>query len=211
MNSKKNNVAPTSDDLQFIPLNLKEPFKSEDSSWAPCINIDVEADNVTNNFFIGLPDLKGNQGFTSLPAINPMPVLPYPIDTPKTPEPSKDTNNNISSIDELYPSELIKNELYSYNEDRDENSNIKNNYNRFSNNLIHLDILRDFDLSPDYDNSNTSRDYSNNEEVDKIFKNIEANHSGLISTLKTYRLPYPISTLLIKKIIKSTLDYSKKD
>ena len=37
MNSKKNTMVDRADDLTFIPLNIKEPFKSKDSSWVPCI------------------------------------------------------------------------------------------------------------------------------------------------------------------------------
>lgn len=215
MNSKTNNVAPSSDDLQFIPLNIKEPFKSEDSSWAPYINIDVETENMTNNFFIGLPNLKTKQGFTTLPSINANPILPYPSDNSNTSSDDISENiqpnmKNIIEENEFYPSESLNNELYSYNDDT-KNETIDMSMNRFSSNLPHLDILRDFDLSMDYDIPTNTRACCQNDEVDKIFKSIEENNSGLLNTLKSYRIPYPISTLIIKKIIKLTLSYSKKE
>ena len=44
-------------------------------------------------------------------------------------------------------------------------------------------------------------------EVDKIFKKIEDNNSVVLATMKAYRIPYPIAKLLIKNIIKLTLEY----
>lgn len=205
MNYKKNTLVDMDDDLKFIPLNLKEPFKSKDSSWAPCINKDVETTNMTTNFFIGLPDLQTTQSFTPLPNINANPTLPY-TSTILTPSLYGSTNNNIVDKYEPYPSEVSENELYSYNED----TNINTSIDRFTNNITHLDILRDFDLSIDSDITNDTRCCSC-DDIDKIFKDIEENNGGLLCTLKSYKIPYPIATLIIKKIIKLTLDYSMKE
>ncbi|MGL5352302.1 MAG: hypothetical protein ACRDA5_03135, partial [Clostridium sp.] len=166
MNSNKNNTANMDEDLKFVPLNIQEPFKSKDSSWVPFINIDVDTDNMTNNFFIGLSNLQPNQGFTQLPNMNTSPILPYPptigapginnlnnaenINNVKTPTTGEKTIKNILSENELYPSEILSDELYSYNDD-------SSNSNRDITNLTHLDILRDFDLYTDFDNVNNSR------------------------------------------------------
>ncbi len=112
MNSKKNTMVDRADDLTFIPLNIKEPFKSKDSSWVPCI--DVDANNMTNNFFIGLPDLQTTQDFNPLPNINTNPVPFYPGTIPPpsiynsndTTTNNNSTPTNIADKDELYPSEL---------------------------------------------------------------------------------------------------------
>lgn len=260
MNSKKNMVN-VDEDLKFIPLNLKEPFKSKDSSWVPCINMDIPTNNMTNNFFMGLPDLQNTQGLTALPNMNTDQMPPY-SSTFSTPSPfalnnanmnlnnnsnmqpnnmqsnsnnnlnpnnafnpNNNTNpnnnlnlnntpnqnnnfnpNNIIDENELYPSEGPQDELYSYNTDNNNN----NNMNRSIDNLIHLDILRDFDLSLDSDITTDNRDDSNIT-IDKVFNDIEDNNNGLLSTLKSYRMPYPIATLVIKKIIKATLDHSNKE
>ena len=220
MNSKKNTLFDRSDDLTFIPLNIKEPFKSKDSSWVPCM--DVDANNMTNNFFIGLPDLQTTQDFNPLPNMNTnqVPLYPATIPTPSiyssnntnntatpTPTPTP-TPTNITDKDELYPSELPalpqlpESELYNYTEDT--------NIDRFTNTLTHLDILRDFDLSIDSDITNDTRCCSS-DDIDKIFKDMEKNNNGVLSTLKSYKIPYPIATLIIKKIIKLTLDYSREE
>ena len=35
-----------------------------------------------------------------------------------------------------------------------------------------------------------------------IFSKIENDHSGILATMKAYRIPYPIAKILIKKIKK---------
>ena len=44
----------------------------------------------------------------------------------------------------------------------------------------------------------------------KIFDIIENDHSGILATMKAYRIPYPIAKILIKKIIKISLDNCNK-
>ncbi len=70
--------------------------------------------------------------------------------------------------------ELPENELYNYTEDT--------SIDRFTNTLIHLDILRDFDLSIDSDITNDTRCCSC-DDIDKVFKDIEKNNNGVLSTL----------------------------
>ena len=205
MNSTKNSTTDINDDLKFIPLNLKEPFKSKDSSWIPFINIDVETDHMTNNFFLGLPNLQETNTFTTLPNINAMPELPYPLVTPTQSIYDLDNEKNIIDEDELYPSETLEDELYSYNEDV---SNPNNTDTR--NNLLHLDVLRDFNLSLDEDIKDDIRGCCNNS-VNEIFKHIEEDDAGLLDTLKSYGIPYPIAALIIKKIIKVTVNFSNKE
>lgn len=213
MNYKKNSMVDTDEDLKFIPLNLNEPFKSKDSSWAPFINIDVETENMTNNFFISLPDLQTNNGLTPLPSVNANPILPYPTTNPSMNGLNNnydnmdlnnnlnippDNTNNISDENELYPSETSKDELYSYN-----TNSSGNNSNRDT--LTHLDILRDFDLSLDSDIIDTTSGYRS-DDIDRIFNNIEENNGDLLCALKAYNVPYPIASLILKKTIKSAIN-----
>ena len=44
-------------------------------------------------------------------------------------------------------------------------------------------------------------------EIDEIFESIKTNNSHIFSTLKAYRIPLPIASLIIKKIIKITLEH----
>ena len=46
--------------------------------------------------------------------------------------------------------------------------------------------------------------------MNKIFDIIESDHSGILATMKAYRIPYPIAKILIKKIIKISLDNCNK-
>lgn len=203
MNSKKNSTVDSNDDLNFIPLDLSEPFKSKDSSWVPFINIDAETETMTNNFFIGLPNLQTNNGFTPLPSINTTPILPYPSTVPiiSTSGPNSSLNippkntNNIIDENELYPSETLEDELYSYNTNTPRD-------NSFENELLHLDILREFDLSIGSDIINSTRGIN---DIDRIFNNIKENDGGLLGALKAYNIPYPIASSIIKKTIKSAI------
>lgn len=214
MNSKKNDNYNLDEDLKFMPLNLKEPFKSKDSSWAPCINLDIPTNYMTNNFFLPLPEFQLSQGLNSQSNLNDMSQLNTNYSNFSNPS-TYQSNNNIENISsnlnnnntnykgELYPSETLEDELYSYN------TNDINNSNRDINTLIHLDILRDFDLSLDLDiKSNTRSD--SGEAIDEIFEAIKSNNNDLIETLNSYKIPYPISSLLIKKIITLSLNHCKE-
>ena len=69
-----------------------------------------------------------------------------------------------------------------------------------------LDILRNFS----FDDIQLSDNFRNNNKenyIDEIFKKIEDNNSVVLATMKAYRIPYPIAKLLIKNIIKLTLEY----
>ena len=43
--------------------------------------------------------------------------------------------------------------------------------------------------------------------IDDIFECIKTDNSAILSTLKAYRMPLPIASLIIKKIIKITLEH----
>ena len=38
--------------------------------------------------------------------------------------------------------------------------------------------------------------------INNIFSKIENDHSGILATMKAYRIPYPIAKILIKKLLK---------
>ena len=98
-----------------------------------------------------------------------------------------------------YPSEVNSEDLYSYNKPR-----LNDNYDT---NLINpLDILRNFSFE-DIQLSDGCRGDSKEDDVEEIFKKIEENNSVVLATMKAYRIPYPIAKLLIKNIIKLTLEY----
>ena len=111
---------------------------------------------------------------------------------------SEETSNN-KSLELEYPDELNNDLLHSYNE-----PTIKPRY--LNNSVNAVDVLRNFDLSLDYSINESRKNSCTEEEVNNIFSKIENDHSGILATMKAYRIPYPIAKILIKKIIKISLE-----
>ena len=114
---------------------------------------------------------------------------------------TNNTNNTTTGLE--YPSELDDSFLYSYNEPK-----VNERYIDDSINI--LDILRNFDMSLDFSSSESRKNNCTEDEVNKIFALIEKDNPGILATMKAYRVPYPITKLLIKKIIKISLDNYKR-
>jgi len=197
MNSKKANI--DNDDLKFIPLNIDSSLSPNGSKFPILYNLDGLS-------LSGIVD-----------SITPVmaPLMPYPKNTPnlnndnslynnnsKNTTPSEETSNN-KSLELEYPDELNNNLLHSYNE-----PTIKPRYLNDSVNAV--DVLRNFDLSLDYSINESRKNSCTEEEVNNIFSKIENDHSGILATMKAYRIPYPIAKILIKKIIKISLDNCNK-
>lgn len=73
---------------------------------------------------------------------------------------------------------------------------------------IHMRLLRNFNFEGFLDSDYRGESGSQIEEIDRIF-NIVKSDNSIIQTLKAYNVPKPISDLIIKKIIKITLENSK--
>lgn len=112
-------------------------------------------------------------------------------------------SNNYNNTNLEYPSEQDDNFLHSYNE-----SKVNERYLDDSVNI--LDILRNFDISVDFSSSESRKNNCTEDEVNELFALIEKDNPGILATMKTYRIPYPISKLLIKKIIQLSLDNCKR-
>lgn len=232
MSSKKNNTEKynnekynNDDDLTFIPLNI-------DSSLAPNstkfpLQFDIEGISLTKTLgtiSLGFPNLNINptpMPLTTNPMIELAPLTPYPknIPTIDSNESLNTKNNNINTNNKNnntntnntnntttgleYPSELDDSFLYSYNEPK-----VNERYIDDSINI--LDILRNFDMSLDFSSSESRKNNCTEDEVNKIFALIEKDNPGILATMKAYRIPYPITKLLIKKIIKISLDNYKR-
>ncbi|TGY43265.1 hypothetical protein E5347_00185 [Clostridium sartagoforme] len=55
MYSENSNGQQEDNDLKFVPLNIREPFKNKDSSWYPEIDTSAPTlSNISNNFIMGL-------------------------------------------------------------------------------------------------------------------------------------------------------------
>ena len=182
---------------------------------------------------LGFPNLNINptpMPLTTNPMIELAPLTPYPKNIPtidsneslNTKNNNINTNNKNNSINTNntnnnintnntnntttgleYPSEIDDSFLYSYNEPK-----VNERYIDDSINI--LDILRNFDMSLDFSSSESRKNNCTEDEVNKIFALIEKDNPGILATMKAYRVPYPITKLLIKKIIKISLDNYKR-
>jgi len=145
---------------------------------------------------------------TMAPGTGTTPLTPYPPSVP-----SLEFDDLMGLMDTAQPHGTA--EYYAHGESDDLYSYTDPEYHlayytsNNSNDINAVDILRHFDYSLDYNNYNT-RDSISSKDVDKIFDDIEKNHPGILSTMKAYRIPYPIAKVLIKKIIYITIKSSKK-
>lgn len=228
MKSSANTAKNKKKDLTFVPLNIQDPFKFDTSNFEPLLSFDdVSISNFCTNIFIGFPplNLELNKPFVGEPLkLLSSPLMPYPTNVPSLDEsnlsslnsnigklnqpeklpklPNTNTAQSIIETNLEYPSEVDSNDLYSYNKPR-----LNEDYDF---NLVNpLDILRQFDLY-DEDILESYRGSPLSNDVNEIYMQIEKNNALLLATMKSYRIPYPIAKLLIKKVIKLTLDYSKK-
>lgn len=141
------------------------------------------------------------------------------------------------NFDLYYPSETLGEELFSYNKDENcknfnnfnanninstqmNNVNNINNVNEIINNSnmnqnrqgkfeepIHMELLRNLN----FDNlieDNFRGEGNKIKDIDNIFNIIKEDNS-IIETFKAYNMPKPIYELILKKIIKTTLENSK--
>lgn len=212
MSSKKNNK--DNDDLNFIPLNIDSSLAPNSTKFPLLFNMDgISSTKTFGTLSLGFPNLNINP--TPIPLnTNPMtelaPLTPYPKNVPNIDSNTslKESNNNTNITNNTnteleYPTELDDSFLYSYNEE-------KVNKRYLDDSINTLDILRNLDISLDF-SLNDSRKYNCTEdEVNELFALIEKDNPGILATMKAYRIPYPITKLLIKKIIKISLDNCKR-
>ena len=144
------------------------------------------------------------------PIVELAPLTPYPKNIPTIDsatslnQSNEATNINVKSNTSVeYKSEVDDSILYSYNEPK-----VNERYIDDSVNI--LDILRNFDISLDFSSSESRKNNCSEDEVNKILSLIEKDNPGILATMKAYRIPYPITKLLIKKIIKISLDNCKR-
>lgn len=218
MSSKKDNI--DNDDLKFIPLNIDSSLSPSSSKFPMFCNLDqLSFSGILSSISLELPDLNATP--IPLDTVNSIssvmaPLMPYPknisdlnnsnsiynnINTKINT--SKEQNYNNKSFELEYPDELNTDLLHSYNEQTIKSRQLDNYVNA-------VDILRNFDLSLNYSIDEYRKNNCTENEVNDIFTKIENDHSGILSTMKAYRIPYPIAKILIKKIIKISLDNCDK-
>lgn len=126
---------------------------------------------------------------------------------------SGEQNSEDNSYLNLYPSETEEEFLYCYYSSFGdcEFNNITNSKFPSYNNPTPSSsaVLRNMDLDMDdlYDPDRKK----DNTDVERIYSMIEKNHRTLFNTFSSYRIPYPVAKIMIKRIIKLTLSYCKKE
>lgn len=120
--------------------------------------------------------------------------------------------NNIQDYNNpnAFPDESSGENLYSYN---NPSSNTTSNNSTVSstdrNKPNILNILRDLNIDLDEDNDLVR--HCSDKRIDKIYNKIEKNNPEIMGVLDTYEVPCPIAKVLIRKIIKVTLNHCKRD
>lgn len=120
------------DDLKFIPLNIKEPFLDKDSSWFPMIDTALPTFcDLPNSFVLGFSSSVDNSNLEG----NSLKTLDF-IQNSNLNVPNTGNNQAINEFNNSfnleYPSEILSEELYSYNKDgecKSINGSMNNNVN----------------------------------------------------------------------------------
>lgn len=82
-----------------------------------------------------------------------------------------------------------------------------NSSNRDLPNIIQLLSNFDLDLDEDVDLARNCSDKS----IDKIYEKIEKKHPEIFALVKAYNIPCPIFKLLIRRVIKISMNYCKRE
>lgn len=122
-------------------------------------------------------------------------------------------NNSANSYLNLYPSETETEFLYCYYSsfgDCDDNNknNVKSNDSRIP---TPSEVLMNLEMDLDLDELNGLDRTCCDNDINTIYSLIEKNNSGVFTTLSSYKIPYPIAKIIVRRIIKLTLSYCEKE
>ncbi|MFR4997023.1 MAG: hypothetical protein ACLUDK_07385 [Clostridium paraputrificum] len=196
---------------------------STDNSTMNNINTSNQGTN-TNSYAGGLPSSKYNannmntmnsqsQGTGTNPSYaNNSGYTPNLINNPNSPQ-----NKDLSI---QYPDDTSSDILYSYNNANVNTTDTSNNTpntstNNMNNNITNntnvknpAELLRslNLDVDEDIDLIRCCKD----DDINKLYKEIENDCPGILSLLEAYNIPSPIAKLIIRRIIKITMRYCKK-
>ena len=196
---------------------------STDNSTMNNINTSNQGTN-TNSYAGGLPSSKYNannmntmnsqsQGTGTNPSYaNNSGYTPNLINNPNSPQ-----NKDLSI---QYPDDTSSDILYSYNNANVNTTDTSNNTpntstNNMNNNITNntnvknpAELLRSLNLDVD-ENIDLIR-CCKDDDINKLYKEIENDCPGILSLLEAYNIPSPIAKLIIRRIIKITMRYCKK-
>lgn len=126
---------------------------------------------------------------------------------------SSNYNNSTNSYLNLYPSETESEFLYCYYSSFGDCKYNNKNYNKHNNYRIPTpsEALINLDMDIDLDELNGLDRTCCNNDIDAIYSKIEKDHSGIFTTLSSYKVPYPISRIMVRRLVKLTLSYCEKE
>lgn len=205
MNPDQKHMTETSNkdtsDLNLVPFKSSMPSNMMPIGWIPIFSFN-NMNNTSNSFPI--PNLY-NATMNNMPSLGNI----------NSNMESNMSNNNPNN----FPSDENIDNLYSYNKSNTTSSNNGNmgssnnprsmnspNINR-SENIS--EVLRNYtaDLDEDVDLCRHCLD----KRIDKVYKKIQEKDPEVISILvENYNIPCPIAKIIIRKIIKLSLQYCKK-
>lgn len=121
------------------------------------------------------------------------------------------TNNVSNDLNlDLFPSETGLPKLCYYSEEQEAFLNENSNINIPKEILpTTFDVLRGIDLDLD-ETKDLERVYSDND-VNKIYFQMEQRNPGIFATLYSYRIPRPIVRVIVKRLIRLSLLYCDRN
>ena len=129
----------------------------------------------------------------------------------KTDDSKENNNNSINKNSFTFPDNFQIETLYSYNKGKKESSKPSDNTNQNNSEdtrIMPNVLLKDFDLNLDED-VDLFRNCCNSE-ISNVYNYILNENPGIITLLESYNIPKPMIKLIVRRIIKLTLDYSSE-
>lgn len=224
--SKNNTNTPSNQGINTNPSGMgynNPPYNSTDNSTMNNTNTSNQGTS-TNSYAGGLPSSNYNannmntmnsqsQGTGTNPSYtNNSGYTPNLINSPNSPQ-----NKDLSI---QYPGDTSSDTLYSYNNANLNTTNTSNTTPNTSTNNINnntttnanvknpAELLRslNLDVDEDIDLIRCCKD----DDINKLYKEIENDCPGILSLLEAYNIPSPIAKLIVRRIIKITMRYCKK-
>ena len=226
-NQSKNNTNTPNNQGFNTPLNNmgynNPPYNTTDNSTMNNTNTSTQGTSA-NSYDGGLPSSNynannmntmnsQNQGTATNPSYdNNSGYTPNLINNPNSPQ-----NKDLSI---QYPDDTSSDTLYSYNNANVNTTNTSNTTPNTSTNNINnnnttnanvknpAELLRslNLDVDEDIDLIRCCKD----DDINKLYKEIENDCPGILSLLEAYNIPSPIAKLIVRRIIKITMRYCKK-
>ena len=185
MYSENSNGQQEDNDLKFVPLNIREPFKNKDSSWYPAIDTSVPTlSNISNNFIMGLsvPVDNSNLEVRSFRTLDYLPRNEMKMGNPMQQVLDGQFNN----------SQMLEQQMNNVNP----NNNQNNSMNNMNQNNMNSNMMNQNNMNPNMMNQNNMN--QNNMNPNNMSNSPNINPMSLqekqLSDDATFDLQYPSET-----------------